>query len=226
MRFPKVTKYVWFFILIISVTSCGPVHKQIRPTADNLDRLKKLAIVIPTEPDFTVIYHRAKATAAPGALFGLVGAAVASGYNESLDNKKTELIDPYLDKFSCRLIFVESVRKTLNDARRFTAIQVFDKEIKSKDVHQYDAVVTFSIQNWGLRLADRENDKMAAFIELEVKMIQTSDGRVIWDEREVVLGNGRHPFELYQEDKQLVQNDLEETVEEAGFRTANLLIYP
>lgn len=219
----KVLFGIMFFLMII-VTACGPVHKSVRPTTENINKIKSLALIVPTEPNFTVIYDRAKATNAAALFFGLLGAAVASAHNEALDNKKAELISSYLDKVSCRSIFLESLHKALNSAGRFTEIKIFDKELESRNIFQ-DAVVTFRIQNWGIRLADRERDHMSAFIELEIKMIQTQNNQVLWDEHEVVLGQGRHPFGSYQKNKELLQSDLKVTCEEAGSRMANILIY-
>lgn len=225
MNFYSIPKYLCCLILIIGLISCGPVHKQILPTVDNIDRIKKLAIFIPNEPDFTVIYDRTKATAAPAVFFGLVGAAVASAHNQSSDNQKAIVIAPHLENFSFRSTFIESLDKTLNNSGRFTEIQVFDKELKSTEAQNYDAIATFRIRNWGLRLANRENNQMSAFIELEIKMIQTRENKILWDEHEVVLGKSQNTFDSYKKDKDMTLNDIKETVEDTGFRMANKLIY-
>lgn len=215
---------VVFSFLIAFVVSCGPVHKQVR-LYDNINKVKKLAVVVPSEPEFTVIYERAKATAAPAALFGIIGATVASGYNQSQDNAKAKVLVPEPGGLSYRSIFLESLCKTLKDAGRFDEVKVFDKELDSEDISRHDAVVTFNMKYCGVRMANRETDQLASFIELEIMMIQTHDNQTLWDEHEVALGKGRHSFYSYKGNKELLQNDLKETAESAGFSMANRLIY-
>lgn len=214
---------VVFSFLIIFVVSCGPVHKQVR-LYENINKVKNLAIVVPSEPEFTVIYDRAKATDMP-VLFGLVGVAVAAGYNQSQDNAKAKILVPESWSLSCRSIFLESLCKTLKEAGRFDEVKVFDKELESKDISRHDAVVTFIMKYCGVRVAERETDQLASFVELEITMIQTHDNQTLWDEHEVVLGKGRYSFDSYKGDKELLQNDLKETVETAGFSMASRLIY-
>ena len=214
---------VVFSFLIIFVVSCGPVHKQVR-LYENINKVKNLAIVVPSEPEFTVIYDRAKATDMP-VLFGLVGVAVAAGYNQSQDNAKAKILVPESWSLSCLLFFLESLCKTLKEAGRFDEVKVFDKELESKDISRHDAVVTFIMKYCGVRVAERETDQLASFVELEITMIQTHDNQTLWDEHEVVLGKGRYSFDSYKGDKELLQNDLKETVETAGFSMASRLIY-
>lgn len=209
--------------LVIFGVSCGPVHKQVR-LYENINEVKKLGVVVPSEPEFTVIYDRAKATVAP-ALFGLVGVAVAAGYNQSQDNAKAKVLVTEPGSLSCRSIFLESLCKTLKEVGRFDEVKVYDKEPDPKDVSSHDAVVTFAMKSWGVRVAERETDQLASFVELEITMIQTRDNQTLWDEHEVVLGKGRYSFDSYKGDKELLQNDLKETVETAGFSMASRLIY-
>jgi len=211
-------------VLMFAITTCGPVHKSVGPTTESMNEIQSLAIIVPSAPNFTVIYERAKATNAPAVFFGLIGAAIASGHNESLDNKKANLLSPYLDSFSCRSIFLQSLQDILNETHRFTEIKVFDRSLEAKDVLQ-DVTVIFHIANWGIRLVDREKDHMRAFVELHVKMIRTEDGKVLWDDREVVMGQRCRALKSYQEDKKLLPNDLKEACSDAGSRIASMLIY-
>ena len=227
MRLAIKLKYLCYVILIIGISNCGgPLRQQVRPTPDNIEKVKKLAIIIPAEPDLTVIDEQWKSGGISTAFLCLPLAAAITQNQKSLDSKKAKLITSRLAEFSCRSNFIESLYKTLNCSGRFMEVKVFNKPLTSKDTYQYDAVVTFCIQNWGLRKVDRYSEKMAAFVELEVKMIQTRDKRMLWHEHDVALGRGRHPFESYQKDSELLQNDLKETIEEAGSRMANMLIYP
>ena len=227
-------------ILVSVITSCSSLGKTKRPTPDNLKMIKSLALVIPTELDFTVINESAKGfgpiqgimgslagglAGIPNIASSLVVDSVTSQYNKSLDNKEREHISPQVDKLSYRSVFLESLLNTLKSTKNFTKIKIFDKKIDKKDSNQYDAIAIFSIQNLGLRLTDHNNGQMATFIEVEVKMIQTKDSTTLWKEHQVVLGQRRHKFDSYKKNVSLLQTELKETVIDAGTRMAKVLKY-
>ena len=213
--------------LVLALGACGPVYQATRPTTGDLNKVRKLAVVIPSEESFTVVYDRAKATATPVMLFDLLGAGVAAAYNQSLDNDKVKALAPHLTAFSCRLSFLESLQKTLTESRRFEEIKVFDKEVPPGEQKKYDAIVTLDIQSWGLRLtAASETDELAGFIEMQTRMVQTQSNRTLWEEHDTLLGHARRAFAAYEHDGELLRSDLRETAESGGSRVANKLLYP
>jgi len=202
------------------------VYQVVQPTTDNLREVKKLALVIPTDGSFTVMMDRATATATPAILFGLVGAAVASAHNQSLDNDKINALTPHLTGFSSRSTFIDSFNQTIKESGRATDIRVFDKELDATKAKQYDAVITLNIRDWGLRLANRDEERLAGFIELEISMVRAQGNQTLWDEHDTVLGQGRRYFSEYREDANMFRNELRETIQRAGARTATKIAYP
>jgi len=189
-----------------------------------MNKVKTMAIVIPREGDFTVIYERAKHTGTPYAFFGLVGTAAANMYNDSLDKDNTNAVEQHLSGLSCRSVFMGLFSKTLADSGRF--VQVFDKDLEANEVAKYDAVLTLRIESWGLRLVQRsQGEALAAFVELEAKMVRTQGGQVLWDAHDTVLGKAMYPLGSYQRDGELLRRNIRETLESAGSRMANTLIY-
>jgi hypothetical protein len=100
-------------LLVPIMVSCGPVYQTIQPTAGDIRSPKRIAVVVPNEGAFAVLLDRATATAAPAALFGLVGAAIASAHNASRDEEKMTALNPHLADFSTRETFADAFSQTL-----------------------------------------------------------------------------------------------------------------
>jgi hypothetical protein len=181
---------------------------------------------MPGEGSFTVVVDRATATAAPAVLFGLVGAAIASAHNSSRDNDKANALAPYVGEISNRSILQESFGKTFKDGGSFTEISFFDRELKDDERRQFDAILALTFKDWGLRLRNQNDERLAGFFELQAKMWRTRDDQILWDEYESILGQGRRHFSEYQQDKNLFVSEMKETVASAGYRLAAKIVYP
>lgn len=215
-----------FVALILALASCGPVHQNVKPTADAVGRMKRLAVVVPEEGEFTVYYERAKATATGVFMFGLVGAAVSSAYNQSLDNKKAESLRLGVAGVSCSGLFRDELRKTLVDSKRFDDVRIFDKAPDPKEMSNFDAVATFRIQQWGFRLVERgEMEKVASFIDLEIRMEKSGGGTALWDQHDTVIGKGKYLLSEFEGDPALCQREIAETAVGAGYKMATTLVY-
>jgi hypothetical protein len=116
--------------------------------------------------------------------------------------------------------------KSLMDSGRFSDIQVFDKELESSEMSKYDAVLTFHIPNWGIRIVERsQSELMSSFVEVDAKMVRISTPNVIWDEHNTVLGQNKRTLNSYQNEKEFCRKDIREAVEDAAQSMANILIY-
>lgn len=214
-------------ILIVScLSACGPVNKTIRPSAEDMNHIRRLAVLVPAEGEFTVFDERAKATTAPAFMFGLIGAAVASAHNSHLDQEKASALSKDLRGLSCRSKFLDSFMKTLKENGRFTEIKLLSPETASKEATLYDAVATLKIDQWGIRLAERsQGDLMKPFLEIDAKLTLTANQQVLWEEKDVYAGHSAHPYSSYQHEAALLSNDMEEAIEDTGRRVATTLIY-
>jgi hypothetical protein len=220
------------FLLLISVhllifpVSCGPVHQTVQLKPEDAGKIKTLAVVIPKDGEFTVLLDRATATTAPAAMFGLIGAAVASSHNKSLDEEKMKALAPHLSGFFARSVFIESFLKTLTESGQFEGAQIFDRHLGGNEISKYDAVLTLTINDWGLRLPSQSEERLAGFLELEAKMSRSKDNQVLWDEHDTILGQRRHFFSEYKADGSMFRSEIEETVKTAGARAATKIAYP
>jgi hypothetical protein len=168
---------------------------------------------------------RAKATATGAVLFGVVGAAVSSATNHSMDREETEKLRPVLGDFSP----VQPLRQAFLEALRSSgriAVDLVESEAALQGT-EHDAVVRLAIKDWGVRLPQRAiSDDLAAFAEIETRMTRGRSADVVWDEHEVALGGRRHALSTYGHDAALLRRELTEMLERAGYRLANLLVYP
>ncbi len=211
-------------VVFVFLTGCGPVNQAIRPTPAEVGRIQRLAVVIHQEGQFTVIDNRAKATDTAVVLFGLTGALIASAYNQHADSEKAKSFSSQLT-LSCKPLFLESFKNSLIEYNRFTDAVFLDQNPKPEEAGNYDAVVSFEILNWGLRVAERsQGDLLKPFMEIHAQLID-SKGKKLWDEKDVVVGHGRQSLSSYQSDRELFKKDMEEGMQNAGRKMAVSLIY-
>jgi hypothetical protein len=222
-RFPR--KFVWFVLVPIMV-SCGPVHQAIQPSTADIQSLKRIAVLVPNDGEFVVLLDRATATPAPAVLFGLVGAAIASAHNASRDKEKMTLLKPDLADFSARATFTEAFVQTLQASGRRNDVYLLEATPDNKESKNFDAVLTFNVLSWGLRLPNRDDERLAPFIELEITMNRYSDNQTLWNMHDTFLGQKRSYFSEYKDDGSMLRKELRETVANAGARMATKIIYP
>ena len=66
---------------------------------------------------------------------------------------------------------------------------------------------------------------MSPFVELEATMAGSA-GAAIWDEHDTSIGRGRHLLGEYMSNAELVNTDMKEAAESAGYGLAVTLLYP
>lgn len=219
---PRVT--LWLSLALLA-TGCG-AHEPLRPTAAVLNEVRTLAVVVPTDGTFTVIRERAKATATPALLFGVVGAAVAAAHNKSADDRERDKLAAHVTGLSTRTVFIESFR-TAVAAERVRAVTILEAEPDAAALRSYDGVIRLVLHEWGLRLAPAAGaELMAPFVEVRTTMVRTKDAASLWDERDVIVGHGRHELSALQTDHALLRAEIKDTLEKAGLRVATHLLYP
>ena len=224
--------------LLLCVTGCVSTAPPPRPTASDVQGVKRLAIVVPAEGAFGVFHSRAEgatpggsaAVMGAGVAFGVLGVLAASGIatavQESQDEKRTAQVKPHVATYSGRAVLVGKLTQTLREGKRFDEVKAFDKALTAVEAAPFDAVVTVDLRDWGLRLVPNQPDALAGFAELTTKMTVVSGGRIVWEERQAISGQRRHPLTHWAGDAELLRQELTETLETAGERVAVELMYP
>jgi hypothetical protein len=224
---------------LLGPAGCVSTAPPPRPTTGDMAGVRRLAVVVPAPGDLEVYQSRAKgapaagagATIAAAAAFGVVGALVAgatvSAVVKDADDKRTAQVKPHVADFSARARFVKSLVETLRAGGRFEEIEALETPPAGAAAARFDAVATARIGDWGLHLLpNREDEALAGYAEVELRLVIGRQGRVVWDERRAISGPGRRPLGDYVADGELLRRELAETLEMAGERVAGELLYP
>jgi adenosine deaminase len=105
-------------------------------------------------------------------------------------------------------------------------VEVLDKEPASTAISKYDAILTFRVVSWGIRLIQEEPDLMSPFIELEVKMVYVPTSKVLWDDCDKYIGQNRFPLHAYQNQKELCKKEIQETIVDVVEYISRMLLPP
>jgi hypothetical protein len=209
-------------LIFCAAVRAGEKNKSL--TENDLKGIKKIAIVIEEKrPNFEVLHWRAKTAYGTASLLGgFEGDAIAHGIDKGKDANEASLMNP--GDIKCSAVFKESL-EPLNNSKRFEKVYIASGENK-KGLSDYDAVLTFTVNRWGLRLVERENEKLAAFVELKAEMVKAGEKKPVWDERQVIVGNNRRTVAEFTADSNMLNSELKDTIKKAGVQMSNALIYP
>jgi hypothetical protein len=196
-NFRSVSTEFIVLLLVSTLLSCGPVHQAVQPAADDIRSLTRIAVVVPKDGEFIVLFDRATATVAPVALFGLVDATIASGYNASRDIEKMNALNPHLATFSTRATFADAFTQALKASSRKTDVTLLDAPPNDDESKKFNAVLTFDIETWGLRLPNQNEERLVPFIELKTTLRRSSNNQALWDMHDTFLGQKRTSFSEY-----------------------------
>jgi hypothetical protein len=217
---------VGVMLTFATIMACGPVYRTVRPTDAELKPIRSIGVVIPKEGEATVIFERARATAGPAFMFGLVGATIASAGNATMDSNKAKTVRPLLKDFSCRTVLFNAFQRALSASGRFAEIRLLDKAPDAKAGDAPDGVVTLAIHDWGLRLMQQDSEQLSAFVEIEADLRGIREQRWLWDEHDSFLSGRAHNLSEYQGDGALLKAELTDAIERAGGELAGQLAYP
>jgi len=183
--------------------------------------IKKLALVVPESGSFEVQYDRLRQTGTSAILFGAVGYAIAESYNDSMDAKKEgEIIHSFKDLDCSRSVRTNMAKVFGNESD----IQV-DVFLKHEDVAgKYDAVAQLDLIECGFTLGNQDIEKLFPYVTLNAKVV-SSEGKIIWDDREKIVGSEGRAFGGLVGDKGTAKQLMDDLLSEAGARLAYNIIY-
>ncbi len=212
-------------LLLVALSACGGAY-VLRPTETDLKPIRSIGVVIPKEGKATVIYERARATAGPAVMFGLIGATVASVSNATRDGSMAKSLQPVLEGFSCRTVLFDAFQRALMASGRFAEVRLLDAAPDAKAGNAPDGVVTLTIHDWGLRLIQQNSELLSTFVEVEADLRGAQGGHRLWDEHDTFLSGRSHNLSTYQGDGSLLKAELTDAIQRAGGELAGQLAYP
>jgi len=215
--------------LLFGAAGCGSENKtSISLTQSGLQGVKKIAVVVEQKNDFEVIHYRAT-TNYRVAYFagGLAGDAIAHGVDKDKDKKEALPMIKAVEDVCCSSIFIESLAPLFEPNRTDRVYILTNTNPKQKtNLSEYDAVLTFTIDRWGLRLIELGTEKLAGFVKVYAKMVNTKDKKIIWKQKELIIGERRETVSTYTTNSEMLRNEMRETIKKTGFQMANALMFP
>jgi hypothetical protein len=200
--------------------------KTILPGKQDLNAIKKIVIFVEQKREFEVFHWRAKTAYGTASLLGgFEGDAIAHKIDKDKDSKEAAPMLDSVKDISCSELFIESL-KSIKDSNQFVKVDIKNGEFDKSSLKEYDAAIAFTIKKWGIRLVDRENEKLAGFTELEVKMLKANEKKPIWDQREVVVASQKQTIEGFTSDGKMLNEEVRAAIKKSGAQMSNTLLYP
>lgn len=205
---------------------------------------KTLALVIASEGEFEVLFHRAQSTVTGAAIGGLIGAAIEEGVRNSQDSDKKSQLLPHISDASCinhfRSALLEKLANKKIDVDEFpsSTIKAKDKDdglesdpIGNIESNNYDSfnlevnqqLLSINITNCGFKLVDLTSEKVAAFIDFKSSLTNKADSEN--KENNLFLGKKSYTFETLVQANSNAEEELTSVLKKAGRRVANKIIY-
>lgn len=222
MRFVIIS--LLLLVAFLGLTGCGSAHKTVRPQQDQFNEIKEIAVVVKQEKEFEVVYSRATADGTGAVLFGVAGAMIGASIDKGEDRDRAEQMESAINDFCCQKVFIDAL-SSLKQSSRFEKVDICKEDLTPEQYADYDAVVAFTIEQWGLRLVEQRTDIVSGFIEFDMKVRSGEKQKIIWDERHVVAGQNRAYLRKYMQDGAFLREEMTQTIQEAGSSVSNLLIY-
>jgi len=217
--------------MIVLATGCAPINQATRPTPAQMQGVRRLAVTVFPETEFTVVKERrggASAAAVSGIPFGVVGVLVAAGAYSAITTAKDKdhaaAVSPHVTSLVPQEVFTASLIRTLEQSGRFSDLKVTQQPLGSGERERFDGVLEIKLPAWGLVIVARDPDLMSGFVELDVRM--TAAGAMVLEEAYTALGRERYPLEAFGGDAVMTRRELTETLQVAGQRLAYELLYP
>lgn len=213
---------VWVFILALLVSACGPVHKNVSLDKNGAESIRFLAVEMESKGDFEVIMERATATAGPAVMFGLIGAAVASAHNNSLDIEKEKRISKYIDNIDHQTSVSNGLYEGLKVQNNFSVV-----DATSPENNAADSVLELTIQDWGLKVVDKRHgaSSLTPFVQIKCVVRHKSDNKKMMDLQETYFGDNSHSFDKYESDGQMLIDELQSVLHKAGRQVGTRMAY-
>jgi hypothetical protein len=87
-------------------------------------------------------------------------------------------------------------RQTLKAGGKQDNVYLLEAPPQNNEGKNFDAVLTFNVLSWGLRLPNRDEERLAPFIELETTLNRYSDNQTLWNMHDTFLGKSAVTFQI------------------------------
>ena len=255
MRLNKKQSLSYYSIILISLLSCfflgcsagDPLgNRFLRESGDkvtlirsNLTSVKRVGVAVNEEGKFTVrsVSDRrtpgttqasgilAWATTSPGAILALAPLIIDGAVRTGVDKMKTQNIKPSLGDFNPKKLMEERICESMQAAKIFTAVETINeynqKLLKEKKM---DGGLEVTLKLLGiLPCAD---DKLAVFVNYNVKMFLTGKKQPIWEREDTYLDSSCYLYDEFRDKEGLLKNRLINAIDDISGTLVNQIRFP
>ena len=233
-----ITRAVLIAFLGVALFGCASsAARPSRPAARPFDNVRRVAVVVTGESQFTVLEHRAE----PGRTFDRILAwtpnpykgwfqpfveLVHRGINWLLESDQAETTGRNLAGISPNAAVSIAFAETLAASEQFREIQMLEREPVGDDRRRLDAIVRVTVPTWGIvRVREGDPDLVSGFADVRAEMMIRGTGVVVWQKSEDVTDPERFPLATLKKDPEFARHHLLDVLTRAGQRLANELVY-
>lgn len=195
-------------IFLTSVLQTGSAEAQVKVVYHEVAK----------EGQFFVLYSRAAGNATGAAIGGLIGASIQAGIENGKDEKKEKQVLEHLPSSECAPLFIESFLENLSASPDFS---VAADQPEGDDYVQ----VELTIDRCGFKLVNSERMFVAPFAEARYRIYRASESKPKKASRLLLIGKVRSTWEDLLAQPADIALRFERTLQKAGKRLANKVIY-
>ena len=230
MRVPAVL----LVLAMMGLSGCASAPPK--PTARPFDNVRRVAITVSGETNFTV--QGAPSAEASRTVDEVLkwmpyqawlrplAALVQWGINWLQESNRKADAAANLGDVSPRSVVAEAFARTLEASGHFDEIRTLSREPLGDDRRRADAIVRVTVPAWGLvRVRQGNPDLLSAFADVRAEMVVRETGVVVWEKAEDVTDPERLPMKSFTGDREFTKQQLLDVLERAGQRLASELLY-
>jgi hypothetical protein len=190
------------------------------------DETRAIQIRVDGEPEFDVIYHRARTNVTGAVIGGIIGAGIQAGVEADRDGDKRKEIQPHIADDVWQNVFL----KTLGDALQAKGFQprwIIEGEAGAKDKakEKADIYMILFTDAYGFRVVDSSTMLVSAYVEFEATYAREPIKKVKEKEPFYITDKKQAAYEDLVKTGSALNAEIEAVLAQAARRLANKIIY-
>jgi hypothetical protein len=190
------------------------------------DETRTIQIRVDGEPEFDVVYHRAKTNATGAVIGGIIGAGIQAGVEADRDGDKRKEIQPHIADDVWQNVFLKTLGEALQ-AKGFQPQWIVEGEAgaKEKVKEKADVYMILFTDAYGFRVVDSTTMLVSAYVEFEATYAREPIKKVKEKEPFYLTDKKQASYEDLVKTGTAMNGELEAVLAQAARRLANKIIY-
>jgi hypothetical protein len=190
------------------------------------DETRAIQIRVDGEPEFDVVYHRAKTNATGAVIGGIIGAGIQAGIEADRDSDKRKEIQPHIADDVWQNVFLKTLGEALQ-AKGFQPQWIIEgaADAKDKAKEKADVYVILFTDAYGFRVVDSSTMLVSAYVEFEATYAREPIKKVKSKEPFYLTDKKQSSYEDLVKTTTVMNGEIEAVLALAARRLANKIIY-